>query len=302
VNRHLTRRQPHLTGSAKLHSTSRRAGFGAASRLALHRLALHRLALLGWVAVAAMTAITGIASAQSQDAQPAPAASPSGSASSGSALRPTLKLGSQGAAVSELQAMLKLLGYYAGSVDGLYQQSTADAVSAFQQGVQLQSDGIAGTATWSKLLPATPQAQAAAPASVIPSGATLSPVTPTQPSPSPVRPSFPATSPVAPTVAPTVAPSPTQGYTPVAPAPAPAPTVTATSPATGATETALRRGMEGEAVTQLQTRLEAIGVFSGSIDGVFGAETELAVQQAQRNFGLEPDGVVGSATWEALRR
>jgi peptidoglycan hydrolase-like protein with peptidoglycan-binding domain len=59
--------------------------------------------------------------------------------------------------------------------------------------------------------------------------------------------------------------------------------------------------MEGEAVTQLQQRLQAIGVFSGTIDGIFGAETELAVQEAQRKFSLEPDGVVGSATWAVLR-
>ena len=60
--------------------------------------------------------------------------------------------------------------------------------------------------------------------------------------------------------------------------------------------------MKGEAVTKLQTRLQAVGLFSGAVDGVFGAETELAVQAAQRNFSLEPDGIVGPATWEALRR
>jgi peptidoglycan hydrolase-like protein with peptidoglycan-binding domain len=60
--------------------------------------------------------------------------------------------------------------------------------------------------------------------------------------------------------------------------------------------------MRGSAVEGLQERLKAIGFFSGAIDGVFGTETQAAVQAAQRNFGLEPDGVVGPATWLALLR
>jgi peptidoglycan hydrolase-like protein with peptidoglycan-binding domain len=58
--------------------------------------------------------------------------------------------------------------------------------------------------------------------------------------------------------------------------------------------------MTGADVTRLQERLRAIGLFSGAVDGVFGRETEAAVQQAQRNYNLEPDGIVGPATWEAL--
>lgn len=60
--------------------------------------------------------------------------------------------------------------------------------------------------------------------------------------------------------------------------------------------------MTGADVTRLQERLKAIGLFSGAVDGVFGSETEAAVQQAQRTYNLEPDGVVGPATWEALLR
>ncbi len=60
--------------------------------------------------------------------------------------------------------------------------------------------------------------------------------------------------------------------------------------------------MRGSAVNGLQMRLQAIGIFSGTIDGVFGAETQEAVKAAQRNFNLEADGVVGSATWAALMK
>ncbi|MGD1860775.1 MAG: peptidoglycan-binding protein [Leptolyngbyaceae cyanobacterium] len=67
--------------------------------------------------------------------------------------RPTLRLGSTGSAVSEIQAMLALLGYFTDPVDGRYQAPTEAAVKAFQIDVGIDDDGIAGPATWAKLLP-----------------------------------------------------------------------------------------------------------------------------------------------------
>lgn len=67
--------------------------------------------------------------------------------------RPTLRLGSMGSAVSELQAMLVLLGYFDEPIDGRYQAPTEAAVQAFQEDVGLSDDGIVGPATWDKLLP-----------------------------------------------------------------------------------------------------------------------------------------------------
>ncbi len=67
--------------------------------------------------------------------------------------RPVLKEGSQGAEVSELQATLKLLGYYTGSVDGVYSESTAEAVSQFQEAAGLPVTGITDQNTWDRLLP-----------------------------------------------------------------------------------------------------------------------------------------------------
>lgn len=64
----------------------------------------------------------------------------------------------------------------------------------------------------------------------------------------------------------------------------------------------LRKGARGAAVIGLQSRLRAIGAFSGEVDGVFGDETLSAVEEAQRRFELDPDGIVGPSTWEALRR
>lgn len=69
--------------------------------------------------------------------------------------RPVLKVGSQGDAVSELQATLKLLGYYNGPIDGIYSESTANAVSQFQKAAGLTPDGIMGVTTWERLFPPT---------------------------------------------------------------------------------------------------------------------------------------------------
>jgi len=71
-------------------------------------------------------------------------------------VRPALKLGSRGEAVTELQAALKLLGFYAGDVDGIFSQSTAKAVSEFQQAAGISADAIVGQNTWNRLFPSTP--------------------------------------------------------------------------------------------------------------------------------------------------
>jgi N-acetylmuramoyl-L-alanine amidase len=67
--------------------------------------------------------------------------------------RPVLQIGSQGSDVSELQAALKLLGYYSGVVDGTYSQATADAVIRFQKAAGLNPDGVMGPGTWEQLFP-----------------------------------------------------------------------------------------------------------------------------------------------------
>ncbi len=68
-------------------------------------------------------------------------------------IRPTVRSGSTGTAVSELQAILSLLGYFPHPVDGKFQGTTEAAVKKFQQEVGLTADGIVGPATWERLLP-----------------------------------------------------------------------------------------------------------------------------------------------------
>jgi peptidoglycan hydrolase-like protein with peptidoglycan-binding domain len=193
--------------------------------------------------------------------------------------RPTLQLGSEGAVVSELQATLKLLGYYTDTVDGVYRESTASAVSYFQQAAGLNADGIAGPATWSRLFPSMSSVQQTPPTSSSNTPASGFPV-----------PSSLQTTNTRPTTLPTTVQDSGLGQTP-----APIATNSITLPI-------LREGMQGPDVVQLQQRLKALGFLEGTIDGVFGAATLSAVIAAQQNFQLEPDGVVGSATWRALLR
>lgn len=174
--------------------------------------------------------------------------------------RPQLNIGSQGAFVSELQATLKLLGYFTGTVDGVYTQTTAAAVSQFQQAAKLNPDGIVNQQTWERLFPTPPATATATPPSTN--------VAPSQPKPT---------------------------ASPRTPVRSPANSQPANLPL-------LKLGMRGASVTQLQRRLQTLGLFKGAADGIFGTNTEAAVKAAQRRYKLNPDGVVGTATWNAILR
>ena len=60
--------------------------------------------------------------------------------------------------------------------------------------------------------------------------------------------------------------------------------------------------LRGDDVIDLQGRLNALGFDAGREDGILGPETETALRQFQREYGLEPDGVCGPATVTALVR
>jgi len=57
------------------------------------------------------------------------------------------KLGSTGSEVRKIQTVLKRLGYYTGSVDGIYGSKTKKAVTSFQRDCGLTADGICGPKT-----------------------------------------------------------------------------------------------------------------------------------------------------------
>lgn len=65
-------------------------------------------------------------------------------------------------------------------------------------------------------------------------------------------------------------------------------------------EVALRRGSRSSGVWYLQKLLTSFLYPLGTIDGVFGTQTENAVREFQTENGLTSDGIVGRNTWNAL--
>src|SRR4051812_22972304 len=61
-----------------------------------------------------------------------------------------------------------------------------------------------------------------------------------------------------------------------------------------------RLGSGGDAVRRIQRRLQALSIYRGALDGLFGGGTESAVKLFQRTNGLAVDGAVGPQTWDAL--
>lgn len=64
----------------------------------------------------------------------------------------------------------------------------------------------------------------------------------------------------------------------------------------------LRRGSTGSTVSMLQLALKRSGFYSGALDGIFGRRTETAVRNFQTMNRLNPDGIVGPATWRLLEK
>ncbi|MBQ6594580.1 MAG: peptidoglycan-binding protein [Clostridia bacterium] len=61
-----------------------------------------------------------------------------------------------------------------------------------------------------------------------------------------------------------------------------------------------KRGDRGDAVKEIQARLNELGYSVGKPDGDFGKKTEEAVRSFQKDNGLEATGEVDEATWNTL--
>ena len=146
----------------------------------------------------------------------------------------TLKSGSSGTAVKQLQTRLKELGYYTGSVDGSYGAGTASAVKDFQAANNLTADGVAGTKTQEKVY----SYYAVAKKDTGSSGSSS----------------------VKPTKKPSSGSSSSSGSST---------TTTTNSYTNGKTTIYLKLGSSGEQVKILQNRLIVLGYMSGTADGDF---------------------------------
>ena len=74
--------------------------------------------------------------------------------------RPTLRQGSSGSAVTDLQRQLAAAGFSPGPADGIFGAQTGAAVKSFQRSRGITADGIVGSQTWGKLgiVPGKPSA------------------------------------------------------------------------------------------------------------------------------------------------
>ena len=232
----------------------------------------------------------------------------------GKVSRPNLQVGSKGAFVSELQAALKLLNFYSGEVNGVYDKNTANAVSSFQVAAGLSPNGIVDNNTWQTLFPIPPAGESASgnnnsdfpvPSEVATirgneiGSEEVNQNISTRPEPRPVT--SPKKEPA------TKTPSRSQKPTSSSTKKPPSSQIISSSKKPGIQYTAqgfpiLRLGMRGAEVLKLQKQLKRLGFLKTSIDGDFGSLTETAVKALQKRYGLEADGVVGGATWQIINR
>ncbi len=61
-----------------------------------------------------------------------------------------------------------------------------------------------------------------------------------------------------------------------------------------------KNGSSGSEVRQIQTKLKNWGYYTGSVDGVYGWQTESAVRSFQKKNNLKVDGVAGEKTLQAM--
>ncbi len=59
-------------------------------------------------------------------------------------------------------------------------------------------------------------------------------------------------------------------------------------------------GSRGSEVTNIQTKLKSLGLYSDKIDGIYGKNTQAAVRTFQQQKGLQVDGIAGPQTLKAL--
>jgi peptidoglycan hydrolase-like protein with peptidoglycan-binding domain len=259
----------------------------------------------------------------------------SGTLSDGTWGGTTLRVGSSGSAVEQVQFWLNVLAqYYASipsvSVDGVYGSGTQAAVRAFQQRFGLTVDGVVGQTTWNAIYAQYRSIQSdngtpnAYPGTALQQGDTGANVKLIQFWLKIARSNYSSLNDV--TVdgifgaATTAAVKKFQSYfgltsdgivgratwnklhevyTDIAN------DLLTPSLRPGEFPGTLKLGSTGTAVRELQYYLYLMSAYESSIpavtiDGVFGAATEAAVRAYQRFAGLTVDGIVGQTTWNSL--
>ncbi len=240
----------------------------------------------------------------------APTAQPTATAFKASG---TLQLGSMGEEVFRLQERLYDLGYYTGKVDGAYSDAVVQAVRAFQTANKLTADGKAGSSTQKLVFSASaiPAASTNNTYQSIREGMQGDDVRALQVLLStygyftdPVDGIYGATTVTAVQQLQSINGLSSDGVAGPATlqllyqgAPKRMPAVTS-PPATQ--YAALKQGMTGMDVMQMQQYLQDYGYFGYPVDGSFGATTFIAVQAFQKKNELKADGIAGQETLTLL--
>lgn len=190
------------------------------------------------------------------------------------AVAQTLQPGNRGSQVIEIQQRLRELGYFDQQPTGYFGPITTDAVRQFQRSNGLIPDGIVGQRTQSVLFDSLNR--------ISPLDSTLALTTLPPPS------SRIGTLPPPPTIGNILSPSRGQ-VTPPPPI--------ETQPFN---IRELRPGDRGQDVSELQLKLRQAGFDPGPVDGIYGFQTQNAVEQFQEANNLFPDGVASQDTLQAL--
>lgn len=246
----------------------------------------------------------------------------------GLAASTTLKLGSRGTAVLQLQQALIALGYDTKGADGKFGKGTEQAVKAYQQANGLTADGKAGVKTLAQLYAVNSGVSSgtssgnytATNPNTLQSGDSGSKVTQLQNAlkllgfytggvdgkfGSGTRAAVIQFQRANGLTADGLAGTKTQQLlysqvnSGISGDNSSSSSSSSSSSASGFTRT-LRKGYTGTDVISVQQKLKELGFYTGSVDGVYGTGSMAAVKAFQRQNGLTADGLVGSRTHAVL--
>lgn len=232
----------------------------------------------------------------------------------------TLAPGATGGRVAVVESGLKTLGYYQGSINGTYGPALALAVRIFQDQHHLKATGIVGATTLAALHKATTPIATSLPSlvsqpAVLRLGDSGPMVVQLQkllvhqryristdgqfgPATESAVVSFQRTHGLQANgiVGPDTLNALKNDKPPAAPKPAPKPAPVQTAPGV------MKLGMSGSDVAVLQRELTSLGFNTYGTDGVFGPNTQRAVEAFERSRGLTVDGIAGPTVMNAIRQ